>query len=91
MANNPDDQIVKFIEGLSQALSQQLYLAIVEQLSKEDMVSLNNIADEAQRQTSMQQIFEQKTGQNLKDISDGFIKSFTDEFLAGYQSSQPNF
>ena len=83
-----DEQIGKFIEGLSQALSQQLYLTIVEQLSEEDMVSLNNIADEAQRQASMQQIFEQKTNKSLKGLSDEFIKTYTDDFLTGYQSMQ---
>lgn len=86
-----DEKIGEFIVTLNNALTQELYMILVEQLGEEDMQKLNAISDNVQRETQMRQIFEQKTGQNLKDVSDGFIKSFTDEFLEGYKSSQPNF
>ena len=84
-----DEKIGKFVQSLNNALSQNLYLSIVEQLSKEDMYKLNKVTDERERQNQMQQIFEQKTGQSLKNLSDEFIRSFTEEFLEGYRLSQP--
>ena len=83
-----DEKIGKFVESLNNALSQNLYLTIVEKLSEEDMKMLNSIADEVERQSQMQQMFETKSGQSLKNISDEFIKSFTNEFLEGYRLSE---
>lgn len=79
-----DEKIAEFLLTLNNALSEQLYTLIAQQLSEQDMQKLNTITDDGQRETQMQQIFEQKTNQNLKDISDQFVKSFTREFLEGY-------
>ncbi len=83
-----DEKISQFVQSLNNALSQNLYLSIVEKLTEEDMQKLNLISDEVERQKQMQQIFETKSGQNLKNLSDEFIKSFTDEFLEGYRLSE---
>lgn len=82
-----DEKIAEFVVSLNNALTQQLYMILVKQLGEEDMQRLNLIAEEQDRQNQMRQTFEQKTGKSLKNISDEFIKSFTDEFLEGYYSS----
>lgn len=85
-----DEQISQFVVNLTKALSEQLYLSLVEQMSEEDMARLNTIDDDTQREQEMRQLFEQKTGQNLQQISDSFVKSFTQEFLAGYHELNPS-
>lgn len=80
-----DKQIGEFIVNLNNALSGHLYLILVESLSEEDMQKLNTVSDDVQRETQMRQIFEQKTGKDLKELSDTFIQTFTRDFLEGYQ------
>lgn len=83
-----DEQTAKFLQSLNNALAQQLYILIGEQLSEEDMQKMEMIDDDGQREASMQQLFEQKTGQSLKNLSDQFVNKYVEEFLAGYQATQ---
>lgn len=84
-----DEQVSQFVQNLTNALSEQLYLSMVEQLTEEEMARLNAITDDVQREQEMRQLFEQNSGQSLQDLSDSFIQSFTREFLAGYHSKTP--
>ena len=79
-----DDQVSMFIQNLTQAFAQHLYLIIAEQLSEQDMIELNKIEDNSEREKQMSMIFEKKNNQKLKNLSDGFVKNYTDKFLEGY-------
>lgn len=82
-----DEKIGEFVLTLNNTLTQELYMILVEQLGEEDMQKLNLVTDETERQNQMRQIFEQKTGQNLKEISDGFVNKYVEEFLEGYRQT----
>ncbi len=81
-----DEQIASFIQTLTQNFAQHLYILITDQLKEEDLISLNKIEDNVERERIMSEIFEKNTGQNLKNLADEFVKKYAEEFLEGYKS-----
>ncbi len=83
-----NEDISKFVENLSGILSQQLYLILVDQLTEEDFKELEAIVDEEQKKLRMQTIFESRSGKKLQDVSDECVKTYVQEFLAGYDAQK---
>lgn len=83
-----EKEIPVFIENLTKYLAEQLYLLLAQELSEEDLRQTQAIPQEAERESKLQELFYQKTDKELKTISDEFVDSFVNNFLAAHKEVQ---
>lgn len=81
------EQIQDFIVNLNNMLSEQMYLRMMQVLTKEDISALDKLPEE-QIQTQVTLKFQALTNKNPQEVSDEILSEFLDNFLQEFEKTK---